>query len=166
MTKLVIAYCADYNGHKAMFCMQENDTSLQSEDYARIDSVASIAKGTHTGPNGQRGKLLTSSNGQLWLRYEDWSVQMIANEKQLTAQGEQPSNTLSDHQLNMIEQSVLNDEYSCDVELVANIIANGVPFEMAIKAPQLRAEARLDPLAKVVLLDGELVIGKIERPLK
>ena len=71
------------------------------------------------------------------------------------------NSNLSDH-INIIEQSVFNDEYSTDEELIQNLKDNGVPDDVAEQGPALRDQARVDPFARVVEADGQLII--ISRP--
>lgn len=60
--------------------------------------------------------------------------------------------------LDCIEQSVLNDEYSSDEELVECLISQGVPTELAEQAPGLRDETRIDPFAMLDLDCGKIVV--------
>lgn len=65
--------------------------------------------------------------------------------------------------VDLVEQSIMNDEFSSDEELVALLVSEGVPQEIAEQAPALRDTARVDPFSTLMEVDGDLFIAPSTR---
>lgn len=58
----------------------------------------------------------------------------------------------------LVNDSIMNDEFSTDDELVELLKSNGVPYEIALNAPSLRDAARIDPFSTLIVKDGVLSV--------